>query len=381
MASRQRSAVLKNIISALSVISQVPCAFSQIRDNAEGPWGSAMGAVNGPPVPAGLRRVCLPLPGRAACGSLARRRRRDLQLHGAVRKLRHRLLAAVVLGVVLCMSWTHNSRTLSGFAMLNNHAIATAIQGKSAGAGAGNARCRLPVVFRQGPGSRRQERGRDVLDAYIQSGAATGSPEVSAPGRRGVLADPGIGCGPGRRWLLASHQALPFRFPSRHGRYGIRMLASGKWPTEEPVQPGRGGCVTGKAAEQAQRRPDAAVLDPPPGGAVRGSRADGTTPVNLEVYRLRASPCWPASLTCVIPSPDRQRAGTRSPERWCSVPSGTGGQTGAGDRASLPGRSTRYRVIWFVCPRCGARMECLFYDEGDMALCRNALHGQMEIQR
>jgi len=26
-------------------------------------------------------------------------------------------------------------------------------------------------------------------------------------------------------------------------------------------------------------------------------------------------------------------------------------------------------------------MECLFYDEGDMALCRNALHGQMEIQR
>jgi len=26
-------------------------------------------------------------------------------------------------------------------------------------------------------------------------------------------------------------------------------------------------------------------------------------------------------------------------------------------------------------------MECLFYDEGDLPLCRNSLHGQMEIKR
>jgi hypothetical protein len=342
-----------------------------------------MGAVDGPPVPAGFRRVCLPLRGRAACGSLASYRGRDIQLQGPVRKLRHRLAAAVVVvGVVLCMSWTHNSRSPSGFAMLNNHAIATAASGKSAGAGADEARCGPPVLFRQGAGSRRQ-RGRVVLEAYVQSDVATDSPEISAPGRRGVLAASGIACGSARRWFLVSHQAVPFWFPGRHGRYGARMLASGKWSAEDPVRPGRGGCVTDKAAEQAQRRLDAAIFDPPPGGAVRVSGTDVTSPINLQDYRLRVSPSWPSSLICMMIRPGRQRAGTRVPERWCSAPSGSGGQTGAGDRASLPGRSARYHLIWFVCSQCGARtrMECLFYHEGDIPLCRNSVHGQMEVQR
>ena len=382
MTSRQYSAVLKSIISSLSAISQVPCAFSQIRDNAEGPWGSAMGAVDGPPVPVGSRRVCLPLPGRAACGSLASHRGRDIRVQGTVRELRHRLAAAVVVvGVVLCMSWTHNSRVPSGFTVLNNHAIATAAQGKSAGAGADKARCGLPALFRQGTGSR--QRGRVVLEAYVQSDAATDSPKVSALGQRGVLAASGIACGSARRWFLASHQAVPFWSPGRRGRYGVRMLASGKWPAEDPVRPGRGGCVTVKAAKQAQQRMDASVFDPPVGGAGQVSGADVTSPVNLEAYRLQVSPSSPSPLICVMTRPDGQRAGTRSPERWCSAPSGSGGQTGAGDRASLPGRSARYHAIWFVCSQCGAkiRMECLFYHEGDIPFCGNSLHGQMEVRR
>jgi len=341
-----------------------------------------MGAADGPLVPAGFRRICLPLPGRTAGGSLARHRGRDIQLQGAVRKLRYRLAAAVVVvGVVLSMSWTHNSRIFSGFAMWNNHAIATAAPGKSAGADAGKAGCRPPVLFRQVPGSRWQQRGRVVLDTYVQSDATADSPEVSASGWRGVLAASGIVCGSARRWFLVSHQAVPFSFPGRHGRDGVRMLTSGKWPTEDRARPGRGGCVTDKAAEQTQRGVDSAVFDPRPGDAVGVSGADVTFPIGLVDYRLRVSPNWPRPLSCLMTSPDRQHAGTHIPERWCSAPSGSGGQTGSGDRASLPGRSTRYRVIWFVCPHCGARMECVYYDEGDTPLCGNSLHGRMEIQR
>jgi hypothetical protein len=342
-----------------------------------GSLGVAMGAVNGPPIPAGLRHVCPRLPGPAACSNLASNRGRDIQLYGAVRR---RLGAAVVVvvGVVLCMSWTHDSRIPAGFAMLNKHAIATAAQGKSAGAD--KARCGPPVLFGKGPDSHRQQRERVVLDAYVPSDAATDPLEVSAPGNRGVLAVSGIACRSARRWFLVSHQAVPFWLPGRHGRYGVRMLASGKWPAEGPVRPEHGACVTDKAAEQTQRRMEAAVFDPPAGGAAQVSRA-GASSINLEAYRLRVRPSWPPSLTCGMIRPDRQHAGTRAPERWCSAPTGSGGQTGASDRASLPGRSTRYRMIWFVCPHCGARMECLFYDEGDLPLCRNSLHGQMEIKR
>ena len=363
------------------VFSDLPGIVRILSDTRQrrGSLGVAMGAVNGPPIPAGLRRVCLPLPGPAACGNLASNREGDIQLYGAVRR---RLAAAVVVvvGVVLCMSWTHDPRIPAGFAMLNNHAIATAAQGKSAGAGAEKARCGPPVLFGKGPDSHRQQRGRVVLDAYVPSDAATDPPEVSASDKRGVLAASGIACRSARRWFLVSHQAVPFWLPGRHSRYGVRMLASGKWSAEGPVRPGPGACVTDKAAEQTQRRMGAAVFDPL-GGAAQVSRAGASSPINLEAYRLRVRPSWPASLTCGMIRPDRQRAGTRAPERWCSAPTGSGGQTGASDRASLPGRSTRYRMIWFVCPHCGARMECLFYDEGDLPLCRNSLHGQMEIKR
>ena len=69
------------------------------------------------------------------------------------------------------------------------------------------------------------------------------------------------------------------------------------------------------------------------------------------------------------------------PAKACVAASGTGGQLSSGDRASLPGRSTRYRVIWLVCAHCGTKMACLFYDQGDIPVCANALHGQLEILR
>jgi hypothetical protein len=68
-------------------------------------------------------------------------------------------------------------------------------------------------------------------------------------------------------------------------------------------------------------------------------------------------------------------------DRACSPAGGSSGSLGSGDRASLPGRSTRYRVIWLVCPRCGAKVPWLFYDERDIPVCVNAGHGPMELQQ
>ena len=67
--------------------------------------------------------------------------------------------------------------------------------------------------------------------------------------------------------------------------------------------------------------------------------------------------------------------------RACGASGLDGGHLSSSDRASLPGRSTRYRVIWLVCPHCGVRMAWLFYDERDLPFCVNALHGQLELQR
>jgi hypothetical protein len=67
--------------------------------------------------------------------------------------------------------------------------------------------------------------------------------------------------------------------------------------------------------------------------------------------------------------------------RACGAPIGGGGHLSCGDRASLPGRSTQYRIIWLVCAKCGTRVAWLFYDERDIPLCVNSPHGRLELQR
>jgi len=68
----------------------------------------------------------------------------------------------------------------------------------------------------------------------------------------------------------------------------------------------------------------------------------------------------------------------------CGDIGGSGGHLGCGDRASLPGRPARYRVIWLVCALCGAKTPQLFYDERDLPLCASPAdtpHGPMELER
>ena len=68
----------------------------------------------------------------------------------------------------------------------------------------------------------------------------------------------------------------------------------------------------------------------------------------------------------------------------CGEIGGTGGNLGCGDRASLPGRPARYRMIWLVCARCGAETPQLFYDERDLPVCAGSAeepHGRMELRQ
>ena len=102
----------------------------------------------------------------------------------------------------------------------------------------------------------------------------------------------------------------------------------------------------------------------------------------------------PPGLLGGIPPPGCAAAGAGGPGlaagpsargcKACGDIGGSGGPLGCGDRASLPGRPARYRVIWLVCARCGATTSRLFYDERDLPVCAgsaDAPHGPMELQR
>ncbi len=340
-----------------------------------------MGTADGPPVPAGFGRPYPALPGQDACHSWAGARRRDVQLQDAAVRPGRRFAAVVVaIGIVLCMAWTHTSRIPAGLALLNRHVIATATQSGPSGAGAGNERCGEPVPFRRAAGNHRQPPPQIFLTAYIRSDVAAVSSGIKIAGMRRFHPASDLACRSAGYWFLVSRQIVPRWFPGRHGRYSSRTLAFGKWAAEEPARPGRDGCPVKEAAERTQQF-DVAIFGAPPAKVTHSSRADVSSPIGLGNYRPREGSSWPPALTCLMIRDDRQGAGRGLPERWCSAPGGSGGQIGSGDRASLPGRSTRYLMLWLVCPQCGATMKCLFYDEGDRPLCQNGGHGQMEIQQ
>lgn len=89
---------------------------------------------------------------------------------------------------------------------------------------------------------------------------------------------------------------------------------------------------------------------------------------------------------CAPPGADGQDAAAGPAAKGCKACGeigGTSGNLGCGDRASLPGRPARYRMIWLVCARCGAETPQLFYDERDLPVCAGSAeepHGRMELR-
>jgi hypothetical protein len=360
-----------------------------------------MGVADGPPVSAGSGHAFLPAPGQGAPGSLARYRGWDTQLQAAGRERRRCIVAAgMAVAIVLCMSWVHAFRIPPGFAVLNNHSIGTTARIEPAGTGSGGCTAGSALApshllgkdsFRRGPGDLRQQAVRVFLAAYVGGRKSEtdspdpeqrpdGAPGIREPGWHAIIMAPDMACPMAGRWLRAGHQAASFRPLSGHARHDIRVLAFRAPAAGVPIGSMRGGCMTGEIAERVQRL-DAAVPDPGKSGVVRTPRMDPGSRVGVRGDQLQETSTGNPALVCMLIRANRQGPGVRGPERWCGAYGGTGGQVGSGDRASLPGRSTRYRVIWFVCPRCGTTMACLFHDQGDMPLCVNSLHGRMEVQR
>jgi hypothetical protein len=350
-----------------------------------------MGLADGPPVSAGSGPAFLPSPGRGAPGGATRYRGQGNRVQDATWKPRRCILAAgVAVAVVLCMSWAHTFRVPSGFAVLNGHVVETVALIRPAGTGNGGCAAESALaasqlqgedLIRRGLSELRQQPVRVFLAAYVRSQKSAtdspdpeqrpnGAPGIRVQGGRAIIAVPGTACRSVGFWFRAGHLAVSFLPPYGHARHGIGVLAFRGWAAEGPIRSKRDGCVADEVAERTQGL-DAAVLDPRKGEIVRISRAD---------YFQETSSGNPA-LICVMIRANQQDAGASNPESWCGAYGASGGQVGSGDRASLPGRSTRYRVIWLVCPRCGDKMACLFYDEGDRPLCENSPHGRMEVLR
>lgn len=354
-----------------------------------------MSAANDPQVSAGSGRAFLRWPGRGAADRLGRHRGPDDGFRG--RRPRHCAVAAgVAVAVVLC--WVHTSRVLPGPAVRSGRAIQATARIRPAGEGKSDEGCagersRLQGTdwWRLAPGDRRQQSVRVFLAAYVRSRqSASDSPGlgqiaertagIRVLGWRGIIVAPGIGCRPAGRWLGAGYQVMSYRLPSGPARYRFGVLAFNGRVAWGPGRSRRGGCAAGEVADRVPLL-DAAFPDRGTSRLARLAHADPGSRLAVAGDQLHQAPGEGPALICVMIQPNRRGAGMSTREQWCGAYGGSGGQMGSGDRASLPGRSSRYRVIVLVCPRCGTTMQCLFCDEGDMPLCEHSAHGQMEVQQ
>jgi hypothetical protein len=177
--------------------------------------------------------------------------------------------------------------------------------------------------------------------------------------------------------LVLRRQALPSGRPAGPGRDDIRTVAVRKPMAARRVRSQCRGCFAGETAERMPGL-DAAYRDSADGAAAGWRPGPGAWGRQRpEMFRRNPVPS-------VKSGPSGRSAGPGAPYRGCrtcAAAGANGGHLGSGDRASLPGRSTRYRVIWLVCAHCGTRVAWLFFDERDIPLCANPPHSQMELQR
>lgn len=257
------------------------------------------------------------------------------------RGLLHRMVAAgIVITVALCLSWMPVRGLTLGAARPDRHAAGAAAR-LLARLGEDGTRCHGVAV-------------------------------LASPGVHGAFVPPGDSCRGYRPLLSPGRQPGP-------GGHDIRLLAFRHRAAEEPAWSRRGGCTTGRAARMP--RLAAVVIDRAQLGAnaqVPAGPVPGATPDRDRLHGM--FPGHPA-LTCLAVGAGglRPGAGAGIEGRWCGAFSG--GQVGCADRASLPGRSPRYHLIWLVCGQCRTEMALLFYDQGDLPLCASCPDGQMELRQ
>lgn len=288
--------------------------------------------------------------------------------------------AGMAVVVLLSMSAGQSFRISPSFAVPGNHLIRAVAWTRPAVPDSDIAVCAAgPAVVPSYPrdeDSLQLEKGDSSRASAWGFRLADAGGYSSAPAVSGLSGPTGIGCGRVAGWATGP-LAMAFWPHIRPVRHSIHLLAFRKWAAEEPAEQESASCVIAGFPRRPPR------LDP----VLAHARTHG-------IHRLwylgkgslagadRWKPTSASSADRVLACPVRSNRQPRAPpsDQWCAAYSG-GGQVGSGDRASLPGRSSRYRVIWLVCERCGTTMACLFYDDGDAPLCVNPLHGQMEVLR
>jgi hypothetical protein len=176
------------------------------------------------------------------------------------------------------------------------------------------------------------------------------------------------------------HGAL-FRRSFWHGRSDIRTLTFWEWAAKGRAWARRGGCVADQAAKRTARLDVAFVSRGNDGGIDVGHGGPGYRASPVDDLRRGTGRGNPARICLMFRGNGPSENTPQQAGLTCGQTGGSSGNLGSGDRASLPGRSTRYRVIWLVCAHCGTRVAWLFYDERDIPICVNAHHGQMELQQ
>ena len=208
---------------------------------------------------------------------------------------------------------------------------------------------------------------------------------IRAPGADRASTGPDMACRPAYREVPVRHLPVSswWRFP--RVRPAIRTLAA-RTPVPGPHAGSRHGNAVSDHGRDGTGRP----------GAASGDRGDDGIRLVSQVGPGRQdslargwAPSAPGGIPpgCVPPGAAGQDVAARPAVRGCKACGeigGTGGNLGCGDRASLPGRPARYRMIWLVCARCGAETPQLFYDERDLPVCAGSAeepHGRMELRQ
>ena len=372
-------------------------------------WGVPMCALCDPLSSEWPARVSqhLPLPGRGDLASSAGYHGGAAERVGASLPPRCRMLAAgVAVSVALCLAWAGTARIMSVPAIPGSPAVRAMALVRFAGDGEdclqapGRDPGRVPGLdlVRRGIDGLRQQLARMARAPFTGPGVSPGSAPadrvqsaegatlIRAPGAHRAITAADAACLLTYRGSLVRHPPPSSWRASAPARFAIRTLA-----VRTPTPWGHARLKRAKPMAEVNtggmERPGAASADPGQDGIRLLSEPGPGDQDDL-------AGALPPGVFSGIPPPGCAVAGAERPSlaagppvrrcKACGDIGGSGGPLGCGDRASLPGRPARYRVIWLVCARCGSTTPRLFYDERDLPVCASsadAPHGPMELQR
>jgi hypothetical protein len=314
------------------------------------------------------------------------------EMRGAAWLPRYRVLAAgIAVAVAVCLSFASTARVMSSPAIPGSHVVrAMALRFADDDPG-----CPQPP----GPGRPPERwdefasRAHSASQPGLSRGSASiypgqpgdGVTAIRAPGAHRARTAADVAC------LLAYHG-----FPVRHlpvsswrpfppVRSDTRILTAGT-PITGPHAGFKHGHAMSDHGKDGTQRPGAASGDP---GHDEIRLVSDVGPGRQDSLAAGRAPGASGEIPpgCVLPGAGGRAVVAALSARGCQTCGeigGSGGNLGCGDRASLPGRPARYRVIWLVCARCGAETPRLFYDERDLPVCADSAeepHGLMELRQ